>query len=90
MYELKIYREVMCHDNEEWCKNWRRIGFSFQNLMNFDASTRESQNLYFKLCLVALKIDAKFERKLTSAFKNDMGNLENFHRIHDIAISFYK
>ena len=20
MYELKIYREVMCHENEEWCK----------------------------------------------------------------------
>ena len=22
MYELKIYRGVMYHDNEEWCKNW--------------------------------------------------------------------
>ena len=27
MYELKIYREIMCHDNEEWCKNWREIDF---------------------------------------------------------------
>ena len=21
MYELKIQKKVMCHDNEEWCKN---------------------------------------------------------------------
>ena len=27
-----------------------------------------------------LKIDGKFEGKLTSASKNDMGNLENFHQ----------
>ena len=31
MYELKIYRGVMCHDNEEWCKNWRGIDLSTQN-----------------------------------------------------------
>ena len=31
MYELKIYRGVMCHDNEEWCKNWTRIDLSYQN-----------------------------------------------------------
>ena len=29
---------------------------------------------------MALKIDAVFEGKLTSAFKNDMRNLANFHR----------
>ena len=28
---------------------------------------------------MSLNIDAKFEGKLTCAFKNDMGNLENFH-----------
>ena len=27
MYELKIYKGVMRHDNEEWCKNWRGIVF---------------------------------------------------------------
>ena len=32
-----------------------------------------------KLCLIELKIDAKFEVKLTSAFQNDMRNLVNFH-----------
>ena len=31
MYELKIHRGVMCHENEECCKNWREIDFSVQN-----------------------------------------------------------
>ena len=31
MYELKIYRGVLCHDNEEWYKIWRGIDLSFQN-----------------------------------------------------------
>ena len=31
MQELKIYWGVMCHENEEWCKNWRGIDFSVQN-----------------------------------------------------------
>ena len=30
---------------------------------------------------MALKIDTKFEGKLTCAFKNDMKNLANFHRL---------
>ena len=34
-----------------------------------------------ELCLIALKIDAKFEGKLTCAFKNDMKNLADFHRL---------
>ena len=29
---------------------------------------------------MALKIDTKFEEKLTCAFKNDMRNLANFYR----------
>ena len=28
---MSFFREVMCHDNEEWCKNWRGIELSFQN-----------------------------------------------------------
>ena len=31
MYELKIYRAVMCHDNEEWYKIWRGSDLLFQN-----------------------------------------------------------
>ena len=30
MYELKIYRGVLCHENEE-CKNWRGIDLPVQN-----------------------------------------------------------
>ena len=30
---------------------------------------------------MALKINAKFEGKLTCAFKNDMRNLASFHRL---------
>ena len=34
-----------------------------------------------ELCLIALTIDAKFEGKLTCAFKIAMINLTNFHRL---------
>ena len=30
---------------------------------------------------MALNIDAKFKRKVTCAFKNDMRNLANMHRL---------
>ena len=32
---------------------------------------------------MVLKIDAKFEGKLTRVFKNDMKNLTNFHRLEN-------
>ena len=56
IYELKNYRGVMCHDNEEWCKIRKGIGLSFQknyfkidmkNLTNFDQNTQKSKNLLF-------------------------------------------
>ena len=31
MYELKIYRGVLCNDNKEWCKIWREIELPVQN-----------------------------------------------------------
>ena len=31
MYELKIYRGVMCHNNEEWYNIWGGIDLPFQN-----------------------------------------------------------
>ena len=47
MQELKIYREVMCHDNEEWCKIGKGIDFLFQNwheeFDEFWPSARKSQ-----------------------------------------------
>ena len=33
---------------------------------------------------MALKIDAKFKGKVTCAFKNDMRNLGNMHRLKQI------
>ena len=33
-----------------------------------------------ELFLMELNIDAKFERKMTCAFKNDMRNLAHFHQ----------
>ena len=30
-YELKIYRGVICHENEEWYKIWRGTDLPFQN-----------------------------------------------------------
>ena len=36
---------------------------------------------------MALRIDAKFERKLTCAFKDDMRNLANFYRLKNSNIS---
>ena len=42
MYELKNYRGVICHDNEEWCKIGRGIDLSFQNWHeDFDESWPE-------------------------------------------------
>ena len=31
MHELKLYRGVLCHDNEELYKNWRGTDLSVQN-----------------------------------------------------------
>ena len=36
MYELKIYRGVLRHDSEEWCKIQRGIDVSVQNWQEFD------------------------------------------------------
>ena len=66
---------------------------AMRNLMNFDLTTQNPKNFPFNklsltkvqhstetVCLMALKIDAKFEGKLTCAYKNDMKNLSNFHQ----------
>ena len=34
MYELKIYWEVMCDDNDEWYKVWWGIDLSVQNWLD--------------------------------------------------------
>ena len=40
MYELKVYKGVMCHDSEEWCKKYGaeltcRFKIDLRNLTNF-------------------------------------------------------
>ena len=37
---------------------------------------------------MALKIDGKFEGKLTCAYKNDMRNLTNLHRLKKMNSTF--
>ena len=47
---FKIYREVICHDNEEWCNNWRGIDLSVQNWYEkFDEFWPEHSKI-FKIC----------------------------------------
>ena len=47
MYELKIYRGVMYHENEEWFETWRELTCQFKidmrNLTSCDPSSRKSQ-----------------------------------------------
>ena len=103
MYQFKIYRGVMCHDNEEWMQNlkrnwlviskltwgiWQILAQVLENLKNLHFNgllLTKAYNVWAKkskeeLCLMALNSDAKFEGKLTHAFKNDMRNLANFHQ----------
>ena len=43
--ELKIYKGVLCHDNEEWYLIWTGIDLAVQNWQDeyFDTSTQKSQ-----------------------------------------------
>ena len=38
MYVLKIYRGVLCHDNEEWYKIWRGNDLPVQNWLKYALS----------------------------------------------------
>ena len=49
MYELKTYRGVICHDNEEWCKIGKAIDLSFQNWQDFDEFWPEHSKIS-KIC----------------------------------------
>ena len=90
MYELKTYRGVLCHGNEEWFKIWRGIDLTIQHWQEeIDKfwprwAIKNLKNLHFnglllnkiynfwtkkrteELYLMALKIDAKFKRKMIS------------------------
>ena len=61
MYELKIYRVIMCHDNEKWSEIWTGTDLSFKNWHEkFYEFWPEHSRSTEELCLTALKIDAKF------------------------------
>ena len=53
---MKKYRRVMCHDTEEWCKVCKKLTLGFKNdmrnLVNFNASSGKSENLYFDVLLL--------------------------------------
>ena len=81
----------MSHDTEEWCEIWRKTDLLFQKWQEFVnfclrsywdpfIQSRKCMSLRFteKVCVTALKIDAKFEEELTFRFKIDMKNLINF------------
>ena len=52
MYDFKIYKGVMCHDNEEMKDNAKfeeeltcHFKTDMRNLTNFDSSTRKSKKI---------------------------------------------
>ena len=51
MYEVKNYRGVMCHDNEEWCKIWGKI--DMKNFASFGPSTWKSKKFQFNELLLS-------------------------------------
>ena len=67
---------------------WKIFIRAFKNLKNLNFNgllLTKVYNVWAKknteeLLLIALQIDAKFERKMTCTFENDMKNLANFHQ----------
>ena len=88
----KKYRGVVFHDNEEWCKIWRKTDLWFEKWHEeFGKFSPEhskvskfglwcmSLKFTVELCVMTMKNDAKFEEELTCRFKIDMTNLTNFY-----------
>ena len=77
--ELKIHREVICHDNEELCKIWRETDVSFQSWHEeFDEFWPGHFKVSKILSLMKLKRDTKFGKESTCHFKIGMRNFINF------------
>ena len=49
IFELKIYKRAMCHENEERCKTEEELTCQFKigmsNLTNFDSRTQKSKKI---------------------------------------------
>ena len=70
MHEIKTYRGVMCHGNEEWCKNWRGIDLSVQNWYEeFDKFWPEHSKIS-KICIL---MDHFWPRYISFELKNYRG-----------------
>ena len=85
-FDLKKYRGVIFHDREESYKIWRKTDLWFgkwhKEFGKFSPEQTKVSKCFSlesteELCFMALKIDTKFEEKLTCASKNDV--MTNFH-----------
>ena len=83
--DAKFEEELICHlkidmnnmtNFDSSTRKSKKFALQFVPLTQLFVTSLHSTE---KLCLMALKIDAKFEGKLTCALKNDMKNLENLH-----------
>ena len=52
MYELKIYRGVISHGNENRCKTGRGIGFSYQNWLEYFVEFWPEHSKISKTCIL--------------------------------------
>ena len=83
----KIMEELTVSSKLTW-GIWQILTQALENLKNLHFNKlllTKVNNVWAKkgieeLFLMELNIDAKFEGKMTCAFKNDMRNLANFHQ----------
>ena len=80
----KIWREIYLLF-QNWHKEFDKFWPEHSSLKSVYLNGFFSTNVWAKKlqrsCLIGLKIDAKFEGKLTCAFKSDLKNLANFYRL---------
>ena len=70
MHELKIYRKVMCHENEEWYKNWGELDLSIQNWHEeFDDFSPE----HSKISIICNLMGSFWPRYITFEFRKYRG-----------------
>ena len=82
---VKFEEELTCHFKIDMTNFESRTQKSKKFALYLAALTKVC-NVWAKknteeLCLMALKIDAKFEGELTCVFKNNVRNLANLHRL---------
>ena len=74
IYEVKIYRRVMCHDNEEWCKNWRGIDLPIQNCHEEFGEFWHEHSKILKICTLMGCFSPKY---IMFELKKDRGVIFN-------------